>query len=96
MSNEPVGGGHPVLAPGRYVRIEVSDAGVGIPEHLAGRVFDAYFTTKPGGSGLGLTLAQSFVHQHHGTIEVDSRPGHTCFSLLLPLQPSRKLQGETS
>ena len=44
---------------------------------------------RENGSGLGLTIAQSFVQQHGGTIEVTSRPGHTCFSLMLPLTSVR-------
>jgi len=40
---------------------------------------------RDGGSGLGLTLAQTFVQQHHGMIEVDSVPGHTDFKILIPL-----------
>jgi two-component system nitrogen regulation sensor histidine kinase GlnL len=40
---------------------------------------------REGGSGLGLTLAQSFVQQHQGTIECESRPGYTCFAIRLPL-----------
>jgi two-component system nitrogen regulation sensor histidine kinase GlnL len=40
---------------------------------------------REGGSGLGLTLAQSFIQQHQGTIEVDSRPGRTCFTMMLPI-----------
>jgi len=36
------------------------------------------------GSGLGLTLAQTFINQHHGTIEFDSMPGRTCFTVTLP------------
>ena len=40
---------------------------------------------REGGNGLGLTLAQTFVHQHYGTIECESLPGHTCFTILLPI-----------
>ncbi|HSN92929.1 MAG TPA: response regulator [Anaeromyxobacteraceae bacterium] len=70
---------------GRYVRIEVEDQGVGIPADQIGRVFDPYFTTKPGGSGLGLAVAYSIVVRHGGHIEVSSRPGSgTTFTLYLP------------
>jgi len=48
-------------------------------------VFFPLVSGRDGGTGLGLTLAQTFVQQHHGAIELDSRPGHTDFSLLIPL-----------
>ena len=44
---------------------------------------------RDGGSGLGLTLAQTFVSQHHGTIEVETGPGRTCFTVLLPVEGPR-------
>jgi two-component system nitrogen regulation sensor histidine kinase GlnL len=87
------------LAKRRYrlaMELQIIDNGPGIPETIRDRIFYPLVSGREGGSGLGLTLAQSFVHQHHGTIEVDSRPGHTSFTLLLPLQPNRKHQGETS
>ena len=48
-----------------------------------------------GGSGLGLTLAQSFVHQHSGSIEVESRPGRTCFAIRLPLAAGKEQETRT-
>ena len=73
------------LAPGDYVRVEVSDTGVGIaPEHVE-RIFDPYFTTKEKGSGLGLATSYSIVKRHAGVIQVRSRVGHgTRFILYLP------------
>lgn len=50
-------------------------------------VFDAFYTTKEGGTGLGLAIVHRIVTEHGGTINVDSRPGHTCFSIRLP-QPA--------
>ena len=44
---------------------------------------------REGGSGLGLTIAQTFIAQHGGSIEWESRPGRTVFTILLPLEPSR-------
>jgi two-component system nitrogen regulation sensor histidine kinase GlnL len=41
---------------------------------------------REGGSGLGLTLAQTFITQHHGMVECDSQPGRTCFNILLPIE----------
>lgn len=61
------------------------DNGPGIPESLRETIFYPLVSGRSNGSGLGLTLAQNFIHQHHGSIEVESRPGYTCFTLLLPL-----------
>jgi signal transduction histidine kinase len=70
---------------GRRVEVAVSDTGVGIaPEHLQ-RIFDLYFTTKEGGSGIGLSLVYRIVQLHDGEITVESTPGRgTTFRLLLP------------
>ena len=57
----------------RFVRVDVEDDGPGIPEALQHRVFDPYFTTKPGGNGLGLATAYSICRQHGGTLRVSSR-----------------------
>jgi PAS domain S-box-containing protein len=73
------------LKSGRYVEINVSDHGQGIPsEHLA-KIFDPYFTTKETGTGLGLTSAYSIVNKHGGDIRVSSqvREG-TRFEVYLP------------
>ena len=60
---------------GRLVAIDVEDTGVGIaPENLS-RIFDLYFTTKPSGSGIGLSLVFRTVQLHDGDIEVQSTPG---------------------
>ena len=78
------------------LEIQIIDNGPGIPEAIRERIFYPLVTGRSdgSGSGLGLTLAQSFIHQHHGTIEVESRPGHTSFTLLLPLNTSNMHQGE--
>jgi signal transduction histidine kinase len=70
----------------RTVLIEVADTGVGIdPGHL-GRIFDLYFTTKPEGSGIGLSLVYRIVQLHDGDIEVESTPGRgTTFRITLPV-----------
>ncbi len=67
------------------VRIEIVDNGPGIPESLRDTLFYPLVSGRPGGTGIGLHLAHTFVVQHHGTIEFESRPGHTCFTILLPL-----------
>jgi two-component system nitrogen regulation sensor histidine kinase GlnL len=54
-------------------------------EDIRERMFYPLVSGREGGSGLGLTLAQSFVQQHQGTIECESRPGYTCFMIRLPL-----------
>jgi signal transduction histidine kinase len=71
-------------AAGRLVKIDVEDTGVGIPpEHLS-RIFDLYFTTKPEGSGIGLSLVFRTVQLHDGEIEVQSTPGRgTTFKVTL-------------
>jgi signal transduction histidine kinase len=69
----------------RRVSITFTDTGVGIkPEHLS-RIFDLYFTTRPKGSGIGLSMVYRTVQMHDGEIEVQSTPGAgTTFKLLLP------------
>lgn len=67
------------------LELRVVDNGPGIPEEIRDKIFYPLVTGREGGSGLGLSLAQSFVEQHHGMIEVDSRSGRTCFTILLPI-----------
>jgi signal transduction histidine kinase len=66
--------------------IDVEDDGPGFDESLP--VFDAFFTTKDQGTGLGLSLVHRIVSDHGGTIKVESRPGRTCFSIALPAATS--------
>lgn len=67
------------------VRIAIRDYGSGIPAEIIPRVFDPYFTTKPGASGLGLTSAYSIVQKHNGSISVESQPGRgTLVTVELP------------
>lgn len=70
---------------GRKVLVAITDTGVGIsPEHLK-RIFDLYFTTKSGGSGIGLSMVYRTVQMHDGEIEVESTPGKgTTFRVTLP------------
>ncbi|MEK7282462.1 MAG: ATP-binding protein, partial [Acidobacteriota bacterium] len=71
------------------VAIEVRDTGCGIPEALLPRLFEPYFSTKSGGTGLGLGLARRAVEEHGGTIEVRSREGSgTVVTLALPAAPA--------
>lgn len=76
---------HLGLEPGEYVKVSFEDQGCGIPEKDLKRVFDPYFTTKPGGNGLGLASTHSIVANHGGSIDIQSRPGTgTTFSIYLP------------
>jgi len=68
------------------LELHVVDDGPGIPEDIRDRIFFPLVSGREGGTGLGLTLAQTFVQQHGGLIECDSRPGRTDFCILLPLQ----------
>ncbi len=73
------------LPPGNYLRLTVSDAGIGIPADYLTRIFEPYFTTKSQGHGLGLPMTWSVVKNHGGHIEVSSEPGKgTRFEILLP------------
>jgi two-component system nitrogen regulation sensor histidine kinase GlnL len=65
--------------------LHITDNGPGIPAEIQDRIFYPLVSGKPGGSGLGLTLAQTFVQQHMGVIECESRAGYTDFRILIPL-----------
>jgi two-component system nitrogen regulation sensor histidine kinase GlnL len=67
------------------LELHVIDNGPGVPESIKDRIFFPLVSGREGGSGLGLTLAQTFVQQHHGLIECDSLPGRTDFKILIPL-----------
>jgi two-component system nitrogen regulation sensor histidine kinase GlnL len=67
------------------LELHIEDNGPGVPESIRERIFYPLVTGREGGSGLGLTLAQTFVQQHQGTIECDSVPGRTVFTVLIPL-----------
>lgn len=67
------------------LELHVEDNGPGIPESLRERIFYPLVSGREGGSGLGLTLAQTFVQQHQGMIECDSEPGRTVFKIVMPL-----------
>jgi len=67
------------------LELQVVDDGPGVPEDIRDRIFNPLVSGRDGGSGLGLSLAQTFVHYHRGIIECDSRPGRTVFRIVLPL-----------
>ena len=67
------------------LELHVIDNGPGVPDAIKDRIFYPLVSGREGGTGLGLTLAQTFVQQHHGLIECDSVPGRTDFKILIPL-----------
>jgi two-component system nitrogen regulation sensor histidine kinase GlnL len=68
------------------IKLQIIDNGPGILPEIRDRIFYPLVTGRAEGSGLGLTLAQTFITQHHGMIECESEPGRTCFTILLPLE----------
>jgi len=69
--------------------LSVEDNGPGVPEAIRDKIFFPLVSGREGGSGLGLTIAQTFIAQHNGAIECESVPGHTIFTVLLPLEFNR-------
>jgi len=67
------------------LELQVIDDGPGVPGDIRDRVFNPLVSGREGGSGIGLALAQTYVQNHGGVVEFDSRPGRTVFTLLLPL-----------
>ena len=67
------------------LELQVVDDGPGVPDEIRERIFNPLVSGREGGTGLGLSLAQTFVQYHHGVIEFESRPGRTTFRILLPL-----------
>jgi signal transduction histidine kinase len=73
---------------GGHVELDVIDTGVGIDDHTAAHMFEAFFSTKPGGSGLGLPTTGKIIEAHGGRIHVQSEVGHgTKFTVELPAPP---------
>ncbi len=70
---------------GLPVEIRIIDNGSGIPTHVRDKIFHPFITHKPDGQGLGLSLVSKVIAAHRGIIEVQSRPGETIFSILLPV-----------
>ena len=71
-----------------HVTVRIADNGTGIPEDVVGHVFEAFYTTKPPGSGTGIglnTVYSIVVNDHRGTIDVESEPGSTVFTVRLPI-----------
>ncbi|MEM9531941.1 MAG: tetratricopeptide repeat protein [Pseudomonadota bacterium] len=75
----------PEAGPGNYVLVEILDQGSGIPEAIRHQVLDPYFTTKAGGTGLGLASAFAIAVRHHGWLEFSSQEGRgTTFRVFIP------------
>lgn len=76
---------HPLLKGEAYIRIRITDQGVGIPKEIINQIFDPFFTTKSRGHGLGLAMSYSIIKKHGGIIEVDSTSGKgSNFNIFLP------------
>ena len=71
---------HPLV-----LRLEIADDGRGVPEELSERVFLPLVSGRAEGTGLGLALAQQVAREHRGSLVYRSRPGHTVFTLLVPI-----------
>jgi signal transduction histidine kinase len=69
------------------VCVSIIDDGTGIPEDVQSRIFDPFFTTKQmgKGTGMGLEVVQRIVSQHNGSVSVNSKPGHTAFTVCFPI-----------
>ena len=67
------------------LELHIEDNGPGVPEEIKDRIFFPLVSGRDGGSGLGLTLAQTIAQQHQGMIDCDSQPGRTDFRITLPL-----------
>ena len=79
------------------VELQVQDTGVGIAAEHLGRIFDLYFTTREGGSGIGLSMVYRTVQLHDGSIEVESTPGvGTTFRIDLPQAETQDLADAAS
>jgi two-component system nitrogen regulation sensor histidine kinase GlnL len=67
------------------LELQVIDDGPGVPEEIRERIFSPLVSGRPGGSGLGLSLVQTYVTWHQGTVECESKPGRTVFRVMLPI-----------
>jgi signal transduction histidine kinase len=70
------------LKPGNYVRVTVTDQGIGIPQDHLSKIFDPYFTTKQKGTGLRLSSCQTIIESHNGSITYSNNP--STFKILIP------------
>ena len=75
------------------IAIDITDNGPGIPENIRETIFYPMVTSKQDGNGLGLSIAQSIIERHNGTIDCESEKGKTTFRILLPLRKEKNKQG---
>jgi signal transduction histidine kinase len=73
-----------------YVRVDIADTGPGIPDEIRERIFSPYFTTKAGGSGIGLALAYRIIEDHGGRIGFETGPEGTTFTVDLRVMQDEK------
>lgn len=79
---------------GPYVEIQISDSGRGIPAEQISHIFDPFYSTRPGGTGLGLATCFSIIQKHAGFIDVESTPGKgATFRILIPVAKSGNSRG---
>ncbi len=93
------GAADPMAMSGRYVRLKVSDTGVGIPPEQVERIFEPFFTTKDQGkgTGLGLSTVYGIVQQHGGWVDVETHVGHgTSFVVHLPCELAEEIAEESA
>ncbi len=77
---------------GHYVKMSITDSGIGIPANVLDKIFDPYFSTKQQGNGLGLAITHSIISKHEGHISVQSTPGvGTTFTVYLPASTEKAL-----
>jgi len=83
----------PEIQPGEWMRITVTDTGMGIPPEILPHIFEPFFTTRsPQGNGLGLAQVYGIIRQHNGYVKVDTQVGQgTTFALYLPALPASRL-----
>jgi signal transduction histidine kinase len=78
--------GSVIEAAEQAIVVDVADTGPGVPAELTERIFTPFFTTKPEGSGLGLSIVSKIVHAHNGRIDVSSSGAGTTFRVTLPIE----------
>jgi two-component system nitrogen regulation sensor histidine kinase GlnL len=81
---------------GAPLEVKIQDNGPGVPADLRDHLFDPFVTTKPQGSGLGLTLVAKLVADHDGMIDFESEPGRTVFRVRLPVEPPQTPRPEAA
>ncbi|MCX8119114.1 MAG: ATP-binding protein, partial [Desulfobacterota bacterium] len=83
-----------------FLQVEIKDTGCGIPEEHLEEIFNPFYTTKPTGSGLGLSISNQIVQDHHGYIHVESQPGKgSSFYVNLPVNsdhPKRRKSDQST